>query len=85
MNKAEHQILDRLVDDFLNPVKVKYSEKYYHLQITESKSKSIYFVFRKKRGHLSEQEKKKLFEDIEDIINSIYKYFSYKSKFILRN
>ena len=29
--------------------------------------------------------KKRLFEDIEDIINSIYKYLSYKTEFILRN
>ena len=44
MQKCEHEILDRLVDEYLSVVKEKYSERYYHLQITESKSKSTYFV-----------------------------------------
>ena len=44
MQKCEHEILDRLVDEYLSVIKEKYSERYYHLQITESKSKSTYFV-----------------------------------------
>ena len=85
MKKSEHELLDELVEDFLNVVKTKYSQRYYHLHITESQSKSIYFVIRKKRGRLTKQEKRRLFEDIEEIINSIYIYFSIKSNFILRN
>ena len=42
MQKCEHELLDRLVDEYLSLVKEKYSERYYHLQIT--KSKSTYFV-----------------------------------------
>ena len=42
-------MLDRLVVDFLNVVKEKYSGRYYHLQITESKSKSIFSVISKKK------------------------------------
>ena len=37
-----------------------------------------------KIGCLTEQEKGRLLEDIKEIINSIYKYFCYKSKFVLR-
>ena len=44
MQKCEHELLDRLVDEFLSAIKEKYSERYYHLQIAKSKSKWIYFV-----------------------------------------
>ena len=44
MQKCEHELLERLVDEFLSVIKEKYSERYYHLQIAKSKSKSIYFV-----------------------------------------
>ena len=44
MQKCEHELLDRLVDEFLSVIKEKYSDRYYHLQIAKSKSKSIYFV-----------------------------------------
>ena len=37
MQKYEHELLDRLVDDFLNVVRSKYSERYYRFQITKSK------------------------------------------------
>lgn len=51
----------------------------------ESNSKSIFFIMKKKRGRLTEQEKIRLFEKTEQIINYIYNYFSIKSNFILRN
>ena len=85
IQKCEHELLDRLVYDFLNILRSKYSERYYRFQITKLKWKLIYFVLWKKRGCLTEQEKKRLFQDIEEIINSIYKYFSCKRKFILKN
>ena len=42
-------------------------------------------MWRKKIGRLAAQEKRRQFQDIDVITNSIYKYFSNKSRFILRN
>ena len=50
MKRLEHQKFNKLIESFFCVLKEKYSERYYHMRITESKSKSPYFVFQKKKG-----------------------------------
>ena len=42
-------------------------------------------MMRKKTGRLAAQEKRRRYQNIDVITNSIYKYFSNKNRFILRN
>ena len=70
--KNDNEDLDNLNDEFSDEVKQKYNERQYFLRLTESKTKSIHFVLRKRRGRLSETKKKIFFDFIESIPKSIY-------------
>lgn len=62
------QILEEMSNDLLDNIKKHFPEEFY---ITESKGGSFYLMIRKKRGKVVSENRKKMFDKIEDIYNCI--------------
>ena len=58
MNQKQNEELDSMIDEFLNVFKDHYSSPFNYTRITESKSRSIDFVFGGKRGRFTKNGKK---------------------------
>ena len=76
------QILEEMSNDLLDNIKKHFPEEFY---IIESKGGSFYLMIRKKRGKIVSENRKKMFDKIEDICNCIYNDYSQRQDFILRN
>lgn len=56
--QQRHEALDNLTKKFLNVLPQKYLEKFYHLQLTESKTRSVHLVLQKKKRQANSNPKK---------------------------
>ena len=67
------------MEDFLSVMRTKYSSKYCSIRLNS-------FYYQKEKRSNDYCSRKKAFDlSIDEIVDSIYNYFSYKSTFILEN
>ena len=62
----------------------RYSGRYYFQRVTQSKSGSFYLILRKKTGRLTQIEKINLIENVDEINQNIYNFYSLHHDFIFQ-
>ena len=82
--QQKNNILENIADNILGCLKEKCSPRYFYQQLTQSKSGSFYLIIRKKRGRLTQVEKNNLISNVEEIITSVYSFYSRRHEFVLR-
>ena len=58
--------------------------RYYFQRVTQSKSELFFLILWKKQGHLTQVEKGNLFENLEEIVQNVYDFYSRRNYFALR-
>ena len=81
--ERKEKVLDEIPNNISGFIKEKCSPRYYFQRVTQSKSGSFYLVLRKKKGHLTQTEKANLIENVEEVDQSVYRFYSRRNGFIL--